>query len=210
MTQKRQMPRVWLGSVRQWHWISSAVCLVGMVLFAFTGITLNHAGQIESRPSVRTIEQALPEAVLAELVTLSQSPDAPEEARLPGSLRNWLASQDISVGGRVAEWSEDEIYLSLPRPGGDAWLAIDLQLGELLYEDTDRGLVSYLNDLHKARNTGEAWKWFIDIFSVACLVFCGTGLWLLIRHSSARPSTWPVVGLGLVLPLLLIILFVHQ
>lgn len=44
--------RLWLGTLRQWHWISSALCLVGMLLFSVTGITLNHAGQIESKPQV--------------------------------------------------------------------------------------------------------------------------------------------------------------
>jgi len=27
----------------RWHWISAAICLVGMILFAITGVTLNHA-----------------------------------------------------------------------------------------------------------------------------------------------------------------------
>src|SRR5690606_6670340 len=40
----------WAKQVRQWHWISSAICLVGMLGFAVTGITLNHAGAIESAP----------------------------------------------------------------------------------------------------------------------------------------------------------------
>ncbi|WP_246139640.1 PepSY-associated TM helix domain-containing protein [Parahaliea aestuarii] len=199
---------IWLGSVRQWHWISSALCLVGMLLFAVTGITLNHAGQIEASPQVRTLELNLPDALLEEL--RSGVASAGDEARLPASLRHWLGEQSVHTGGRLAEWSDDEIYLPLPRPGGDAWLAIDLASGELLYEDTDRGLISYLNDLHKGRNSGEAWRWFIDIFSVACLVFCITGLWLLLRHSASRPATWPVVGLGLLIPLLLAILFVHR
>lgn len=199
---------LWLGSVRQWHWISSALCLLGMLLFAVTGITLNHAGQIEASPAVTTVEWPLPADLLASLRQRAEG--APAEARLPAPLRHWLAAQSIDAGGRVAEWSSDEIYLAMPRPGGDAWLAIDLASGELLYEDTDRGLISYLNDLHKGRNTGVAWRWFIDLFSVACLVFCATGLWLLQRHSRSRPTTWPVVGLGLVVPLLIVILFVHR
>ena len=42
----------WLRQMRQWHWISAAVCLIGMLLFAVTGITLNHSGTIEARPVV--------------------------------------------------------------------------------------------------------------------------------------------------------------
>jgi len=44
----------------------------------------------------------------------------------------------------------------MPRPGGDAWLSIETDSGVLLYERTERGWISYLNDLHKGRNTGIA------------------------------------------------------
>ena len=37
----------------RWHWISSAVCLIGMLLFAVTGLTLNHAAKIEAKPEVQ-------------------------------------------------------------------------------------------------------------------------------------------------------------
>ena len=38
----------WLRTLHQWHWISSAICLLGMLLFTITGITLNHASRIEA------------------------------------------------------------------------------------------------------------------------------------------------------------------
>ena len=79
----------------------------------------------------------------------------------------------------------------------------------MLYESTDRGWVSYLNDLHKGRNTGAAWSWFIDIFAGVCVLFSLTGLLLLQRHATGRPSTWPLVGLGLIVPVLLALLFIH-
>jgi len=125
-------------------------------------------------------------------------------------VRQWLAgSLDIALDAREAEWSADEVYLSLPRPGGDAWLRIDLETGGVEYERTDRGWISYLNDLHKGRHAGVAWSWFIDIFSVACLVFSISGLLILKFHATNRPSTWPLVAAGLVLPALLALLLVH-
>ncbi len=48
----------------QWHWISSGLCLIGMLLFAFTGITLNHAGQIEAAPKVVMRDGQLPQPLL--------------------------------------------------------------------------------------------------------------------------------------------------
>lgn len=195
----------YVGSVREWHWISSAICLIGMLLFAITGITLNHAADIKATPEIITKEAQLP----AEILDAISVPDA-EKAPLPETLRAWLAdTQKIEVRNQLAEWSEDEIYLSLPRPGGDAWLSMDLSSGELLYELTDRGWVSYFNDLHKGRNTPVIWSWFLDFFAIACIIFCITGLLLLKRYASGRPATWPMVGLGLVAPWVLILLFIH-
>lgn len=195
----------WFGTVRQWHWISSALCLVAMLLFAITGITLNHANQIEAQPKVITIEHQLPDELLPLLHDASAS-----STTLPPPLRDWL-EQELNVRRlyRPAEWDDYELYLSLPRPGGDAWLTIDRGTGELLYERTDRGWIAFFNDLHKGRNTGVAWSWFIDLFAVACVIFCVTGLLLLQRYSGSRPITWPLVALGLVLPWILILLFIH-
>ena len=194
----------WLKTLHQWHWISSALCLVGMILFAVTGITLNHAAQIEAKPRIESREGVLPAQLLA---ALERDDGA---APLPPAVRRWMAETlQIDTGTRPAEWSDSEVYLPLPRPGGDAWLSIDRDSGEVLYERTERGWVSYLNDLHKGRNTGSAWSWFLDIFAGACLLFCLTGLVLLQLHGGQRPATWPVVGLGVLVPLLLALLFIH-
>ena len=195
---------LWLGTLRQWHWISSALCLVGMLLFAVTGITLNHAAQIEARPEIVERQAMLPAPLQKKLLA-----EQPSEG-LPAQLRGWLESElNLELAGREAEWSDGELYIALPRPGGDAWLSLDLDSGELLFEATDRGWIAYLNDLHKGRNTGEAWSWFIDIFAGVCVLFSLTGLLLLQRHASGRPTTWPLVGAGLVIPLLLALLFIH-
>ncbi len=197
----------WLKTLHQWHWISSALCLIGMLLFAFTGITLNHAADIPSKPVVQNRTLELPDELKAALAPKDEEPD---NAALPPAVHAWLAEAlDLSLPAAEAEWSPEEVYLSLPRPGGDAWLRIERESGAVEYERTDRGWISYFNDLHKGRHTGLAWKWFLDIFSVACLVFCITGLFILKFHASARPSTWPMVGAGLVIPLLLVILFIH-
>jgi uncharacterized protein len=191
----------------QWHWISSGVCLIGMILFALTGITLNHAGQIESKPRIVAREAKLPPSMTADLK--NYPPVA--KVMLPANIGSWLKDEiGIHVDGRETEWSAKEIYVSLPRPGGDAWLSIDRADGAIAYESTDRGWIAYLNDLHKGRHTGAAWSLFIDVFAIAALVFCVTGLFLLQLHSARRPATWPIVGLGLVIPALLAVLFIHR
>jgi hypothetical protein len=196
----------WLRQMRQWHWISAAVCLVGMLLFSITGVTLNHAGSIEARPVVAERVVTLPRTLSNLLESLPAQGKAPVPAWLASHVSNTLR---INISGREAEISPNEIYIALPRPGGDAWLSVDRKSGEARYELTERGWISYLNDLHKGRNTGAVWSLFIDVFAIACVVFSMTGLVLLQLLSYGRPSTWPLVGIGLLLPAMIAIFFIH-
>ena len=197
----------WTRTLYQWHWISSALSLVGMLLFAVTGFTLNHAADIESKPALLQRQLNLP----ASLLPLLETPALRGDAALPQPLSEWLVREldaDLARDGSV-EWSDEELYMALPRPGGDAWLRLDRRSGELEYERSDRGWLAYFNDLHKGRHAGKAWSLFIDVFAGACLLFCLTGLLILQQHAGRRPSTWPLVGAGLVLPVLLALLLVH-
>ncbi|MEH6437906.1 PepSY-associated TM helix domain-containing protein [Massilia sp. DD77] len=199
---------VWLKQLHQWHWISSAICLMAMLLFSFTGFTLNHAAQIEAKPQVTRLKAALPEPLRAQLEAYAAE-HADAEVPLPAELADWAnGAFPVDVRGKRAEWSEEDAYVALPRPGGDAWLRIAAD-GSAEYERTDRGWISWLNDMHKGRNTGAVWSWFIDIFAIACLVFCITGFLILKFHAANRPSTWPVIGFGMVLPAVIALLFVH-
>ncbi|QEG43821.1 PepSY-associated TM helix domain-containing protein [Roseimaritima ulvae] len=209
---KRKRRGLWLRFLIHSHWMSSAVALVGMILFAITGITLNHAGQIETEPVVETRSGQLP----PQLLQLCHQPRGVESSQdssstpLPDEVTAWLSKEfSRSVRKATVERSEDEIYLSMPGPGADAWLAIDLGNGMVEFESTTRGVIAYLNDLHKGRHTGTAWSWFLDVFSVATLVFCVTGLLLLYERAKRRILTWPLVAIGLIAPWILLILFIH-
>lgn len=199
---------LWLRQLHQWHWISSALCLMTMLLFAITGFTLNHAAQIEAQPAVTRLKAQLPPALQRQLAAFAAG-HADARLPLPALLADWAErSFPVQVRGVRAEWSEEDAYVALPRPGGDAWLRIGVD-GKAEYEATSRGWISWLNDMHKGRNAGPVWGWFIDVFAAACLVFCITGFLILKYHAANRPSTWPVIGLGLVLPVVLALLFVH-
>ncbi len=198
--------RTWyLKQLHTWHWVSAGVSLVGMMLFAITGITLNHAATIGADPKVTQGTATLAKPLLAQLggqhAAAAPLPDAVADA-VQSSLK-------LDPHGKPAEWSDDEVYVALPGPGRDAWVSIDRASGEMSSELTNRGWISYLNDLHKGRNTGSAWFWFIDIFAVACVIFTISGLLLLQLHAKHRRSTWPIVGLGLAIPVIIAIFFIH-
>jgi hypothetical protein len=186
------------------HWISAAVCFTALMLFTITGITLNHASAIGSTPRVTTREASLPDALRAEL------DQAGADAPVPAGVADWIEREfEIRASKAEVEWSDEELYLSAPGPGRDAWVSIDRESGAAKSESTDRGWIAYFNDLHKGRNTGLAWTIFIDVVAAACLFFSLTGLILLQIQARQRRSTWPLVVGGTVLVLGLMIFFVH-
>lgn len=194
----------WLD-LKAWHWISSAVCLIGMLLFAITGITLNHAGSIEGKAQVVAQEYQLPDAIINSLNNSNGS------EHLPTSFVKWYESHtDGSIASlKQVQWSDFELYVLMPRAGGDTWFSVTLDTGEFYQEATHRGAIAYFNDLHKGRNTGFWWKMFLDLFSVACIVFTVTGLLLLKRYAKGRKSTWPLVLAGFAIPALVLVLPAH-
>ncbi|MGJ3628377.1 PepSY-associated TM helix domain-containing protein [Sphingomonas sp. MMS24-JH45] len=204
---RRRLSPFWLKQLHAWHRVSAALSLVGMPLFAITGLTLNHAAAISADPKTAT---SAPATLPPPLVRLLRATPAATDAPMPRAVAAAVADRvGLDPGGRAAEWSEAEVYVALPRPGGDAWVSVDRATGAVTAEVTDRGWISYLNDLHKGRNSGSAWFWFIDVFAVACIVFTLTGLLLLQLHARHRPSTWPLVAAGLAIPAVIAIVFIH-
>jgi hypothetical protein len=186
------------------HWMSAAVCFAVLLLFTITGITLNHASAIGANPKVTTHAATVPEDLRGALAT------AADPAALPAGLAAWIEKEfRLTTGTASAEWSDDELYLSAPGPGRDAWVSIDRASGAAKSEITDRGWIAYFNDLHKGRNTGLAWTIFIDVTAAACLFFSLTGLILLQMQARQRRSTWPLVVGGTVLVLGIMIFFIH-
>ena len=202
---KKSRKAFWLKQLHMWHWMSSAVSLIGLLLFAITGFTLNHAADIEGTPVIVEKTAQMPPAILRKL---GHGP-ADGTGVLPPPVAEWVEASFPVKARAEAEWSADEVYLPAPRPGGDAWVAINRATGSVTGEITSRGWISYLNDLHKGRNSGGEWSLFIDIFSFACFVFAITGLFLLQLHSAKRKSTWPLVGLGLAIPVAIAVVFIH-
>ena len=204
---KRRISRGWwLRQLHTWHWISAAVSLIGMLLFAITGVTLNHADIIPATPTVTAKSGTLAPSLLR---LLKPAPKASAAAMPEPVAEAVAAAVGLNPAGRPAEWSDGEVYVAMPRPGGDAWVSVDRGSGTIKSEVTSQGLLSLLNDLHKGRNTGLVWRLFIDLFAGAAILFTTTGLLLLQFHAKHRKKTWPLVGLGLAVPLVIAVIFIH-
>jgi hypothetical protein len=175
-----------------------------LLLFCITGITLNHANAISADPELTKKGVELPGA-LRPLLAAGKEGDG-----LPDGLADWIEDEfEIETVGAGVEWSPEELYVSAPGPGRDAWVMLDRESFLATSEITDRGWVAYFNDLHKGRNTGLVWVIFIDVVAAACVFFSLTGLVLLWIQARQRTSTWPLVSLGVAVVVVLMILFAH-
>ena len=77
----------WLKQLHQWHWISAALSLIGLLLFAVTGITLNHASQIPAEPVTVERTATLPAPLLERLEAFPAETTDP----VPAAVARWAS-----------------------------------------------------------------------------------------------------------------------
>lgn len=173
------------------------------MLFAATGLTLNHADALEPEPRSTAEAEGLPSPLMASIAAGPAGGAAP----LPQAVATWVRDRfGLDASRMNAEWSVAQVTLSAPRPGGERTLTIDRSSGAVSLESTSRGVVGVLNDLHTGRNSGPGWGLFIDAFAIGCLTFATTGLALLSLYAAGRPVAWPLLAAGAGAPALVALL----
>lgn len=179
--------------------MSSALCLVCILFFSLTGITLNHASWFESAGDYQYQERPFPQSL--------HSLSAQSAAQRLDSINAWLQAEQHAIPEHISQ-SPQEIALDFPKPAGFDRITFDLIANTMIIEHQRNGLVAWLNDLHKGRHAGKIWAAVIDISAIVVLLFSLTGLILLYQHARRRWQTWPLLGLGLLLPVAIVIIFV--
>lgn len=209
-----------LMTIRKWHWMSAALCFVCMLMFAVTGITLHHAKVFLPDAKITHITGNIPEELARSIQPFdSQKPE--REARevrgnstpgtpVPKELVTWFNQEHhLDLSGRNGDIRNGKYTVMLSRPGVNKTLSINSKTVEFDYEVSDRGWLAYLNDLHKGKNTGMAWVYFIDMFAIACIIFSITGFLLLQRYANTRAQTWPLLTASLLLPVFFMVFLIH-
>lgn len=160
----RRLPQL----VRWLHLYASMLGLCATLLFAVTGLTLNHADWFESgEPVTRAIDGELP------------------PARLGGSVDKLAIAEDLraahALQGRVGEFAvdDDECLVIWKGPGYSADATITRATGRYHIEESRRTWLAVLDDLHKGRDCGPGWALVIDASAVVLTILSATGLWLL-------------------------------
>lgn len=199
-------------AVQQWArrlhiYISMALLLV-VLFFAITGITLNRPHLFVSQsPDVIEQQLSIPTALLGS----EKGRFVPDRSALitylakHSNVSGTPSAIDIFTDVDSDELLEGEISLDYKGPGYNATVFIDMTTAKATIESTHYGVIAVLNDLHKGRNSGEVWRWFIDITALLMVMFVLTGVCLLIPKKKTFHTSLKWMGLGSVISLLIYI-----
>jgi len=169
--------RRWPRWIRWLHIYGSMLGLGATLLFAVTGLTLNHAEWFESgEPVVRKLEGAVPTSML--------TPDV-DKLAVAERLR-----ADHRLQGSVSEFAVDgaQCVVVWKGPGYSADATIERADGRYHVEVSRRGWMAVFDDLHKGRDCGPVWSLVIDASAVVLAFLSATGLWLLFYLKKRRRS----------------------
>ena len=156
-----------------------------VLLFAITGLTLNHQDFGLSNPDITTKTISLP----AELL------ESPDQAAVSSYLQ-----ETLGVRSPVTDYREDEseIQVIFAAPGKRTLVTINRseRTGEV--EAENRGILGRLDDLHKGFDAGTAWYWIIDFSAILLTVSSLTGMVTLFSLRTRRKSGFIVGAIGVV------------
>jgi hypothetical protein len=193
---KNKTVQLW---ARRLHVYISMALLLVVLFFSITGITLNRPSLFVSAHSdvsetTITIPAALFSTGADDFVPNKSGilDYLAEHAQLSGQ----PSALDVFTQVEDGELLEGEIALDYKGPGYNVAVFIDMTTAEAVIEKTHYGVVAVLNDLHKGRNSGEVWRWFIDITAVLMVFFVLTGVCLLLPKKKTLKTSlkWTLFG----------------
>jgi len=168
MKRKIKLNKKLLSVSRTVHIYVSIALFTLLIFFSITGVTLNHPEWFDGAQSK---DSSVDFQVSPELLTEDQQ----------GPLLNYLYQQQLlGKGVLTLERSEEEIYISVKRPGLNHVIVMDTASGQSYRDTSDYGNWALLNDLHKGRNAGLFWTLVIDITSALFILFGLSGFILVI------------------------------
>lgn len=190
-----------LATWSRWLHIYSSLFGLGVILFfSVTGLTLNHPDWAFG--SVRR-EQLHEGSVPLEWVQTGEA----EVARL--EIVEHLR-REHGVRGFLDSFTQDEgeCLVAFKGPAYSADAYIDREDGTYTLTESYAGFVAVMNDLHKGRDAGTAWKWLIDISAVILTLASATGLVLMIYLKKRRRTGLITAVVGAVALVVVYVIFV--
>jgi len=169
---------------RKLHNYAAISLLLLLSFFGVTGLTLNNPQWLSNNSYEEDVE-----------ISLNHYQRSQPLSFTPSQIQQLENQLDVSFSRIDWESDGDLAFLDSQMPGGFVSGELNLSSGLINASLTHYGIWGWLNDLHKGRHTGLAWKLLLDISSLIILIFCVSGLVLILpsrRH--LKPSA--MVGLA--------------
>jgi uncharacterized protein len=158
---------------RTLHIYASMAGFLLVLLFAVTGITLNHQDAGWGEPSTRSFD-----------VTISaDASKGGEPSRVEAALQ---AAMGIATPSSSFKAYDDEINVAFHSPGRRIQAIVDRATGHTKVVWETRGRIGIINDLHKGTETGPVWRWIVDLTAVLIGFSAVTGIVTLISLPKRR------------------------
>ena len=190
-----QRSRSTLKWARWLHVYSSMVALLLVLFFGITGITLNHPNwTFGDETDTTDVTGTFP---------FSTTRDGAVDFL---SMAEYVRSE-YDVKGTVDSFSATgtEASIAFKDPGYSADLFADVSTGEFELRVEQQGFMAVMNDLHKGRDSGSAWRWVIDVSAGFLVAIAVTGLAMQLVLRKRRRSAFLVAGAGALVSLVLVV-----
>lgn len=168
------------------HIYSSMLSLIVVLFFSVTGITLNH-----------------PEWILGGAESRQEYTGQLPSTWKTGSEVDWVQvieylRAEHGLKGKAHDNRNDDYEASVTysAPGYSADAFIQMETGQYSLAVAAQGTVAVLNDFHRGRDTGTAWRWLIDISGAFLVLVALTGLGMLLYLKKIRPGALVTVAVG--------------
>jgi hypothetical protein len=186
------MNKKFLARAARWlHIYLSMISFVIVLFFSVTGLTLNHADYFQNKSVITEDKGAVDSTWVNSSDTLKIN-----KLALVEFFRN-----KYKVTGAVADFRIDdrELSFSFKGPGYEADVFINKENGKYTITQTNQGLMGFVNDLHKGRDTGKTWLLVIDIAAILMTIISFSGLILLLFLKKKRLAGLFLIIVGIIL-----------
>lgn len=179
-------PRFLMATIRLLHIHVSMFAMLLMLLYAVSGLMLNHGDSLGG-------ESSKPAASIVQIPQGLKPGETAAAIRSATALRGHLESTDETA---------DELRLVFARPGYRAEAVVQRATGKTDLSIENRGFAGILNDLHRGQHVQGVWRAVTDTAAVILALLAVTGLilWWSLPVRRRWGTIWLALGgVGLVI-----------
>jgi hypothetical protein len=176
---------------RMLHAYLSAFAFLALIFFSLTGLTLNHPDWLAGR---RQPEETREVALAPAAVAAALKADDPARA-LAAAVERAHPVPGAYASGEVLD---GEALLRFEGPTGTTDVTVTTATGRAELATRRAGLVATLNDLHKGKAAGAAWKLVIDLSAVLFILLSLIGYVIFFSMRFRLPLSLILTGVSLV------------